>query len=146
MSEIGLMPPGRLGHVDETSCFVCGCTDQVACPGGCWWAADDEDHLQDVCSRCVELRDDLLEAGRPVTLEQLLGGAPKMAHRHGVDEQGREWILNLPDVPDAEWLEREGEYLGRGTGMYAASHLFDLGGGELGAIADMDVLSIEELP
>lgn len=57
--------------VDEVRCFVCGCTDEVACPGGCWWAADDELHGQDVCNRCVELRDDLTATGRPVTLSQL---------------------------------------------------------------------------
>lgn len=94
MSEIGLMPPGRLGHVDETSCFVCGCTDQVACPGGCWWAADDENHMQDVCSRCVELRDELVAAGRPVTLAQLA-----------------DWTREQRDQA-AEWLRLDGHVSG----------------------------------
>jgi hypothetical protein len=104
VSEIGLMPPGRLGHVDETSCFVCGCTDQVACPGGCWWAADDEEHGQDVCSRCVELRDDLIAAGRPLTLEQL-------SERSGEErDQAKGWIRlrELEDggsLPAPEWLD-----------------------------------------
>lgn len=102
------------------------------------------DEIQRILAE-APLLDDQLVCGRRYRF-RVLGGAPKMAHRHGVDEQGREWILNLPDVPDAEWLEREGEYLGRGTGMYAAAHLFHLGGGELAALADMDVLTIEELP
>jgi hypothetical protein len=33
---------------DKTrACRVCGCTDDRACPGGCWWAAED------LCSACV---------------------------------------------------------------------------------------------
>ena len=28
-------------------CRECGCTDQVACPGGCYWIEPD------LCSRCV---------------------------------------------------------------------------------------------
>lgn len=28
-------------------CRVCGCTDDCACPGGCWWVEDD------LCSSCV---------------------------------------------------------------------------------------------
>lgn len=28
------------------ACRVCGCTELAACPGGCWWVADD------LCSRC----------------------------------------------------------------------------------------------
>jgi hypothetical protein len=30
----------------EQTCRVCGCTEANACPGGCWWVADD------LCSRC----------------------------------------------------------------------------------------------
>jgi hypothetical protein len=33
---------------DKTrACRVCGCTDNQACPGGCWWADED------LCSACV---------------------------------------------------------------------------------------------
>lgn len=28
-------------------CRVCGCTDERACPGGCWWVE------VDLCSRCA---------------------------------------------------------------------------------------------
>lgn len=28
-------------------CRVCGCTENRACPGGCWWVE------QELCSRCV---------------------------------------------------------------------------------------------
>lgn len=27
-------------------CRVCGCDDEHACPGGCWWVEDD------LCSAC----------------------------------------------------------------------------------------------
>jgi hypothetical protein len=33
------------------SCRVCGCTDDDACPGGCWWAPDPEGG--DLCSQCA---------------------------------------------------------------------------------------------
>lgn len=87
---------------DEVRCFVCGCTDEVACPGGCWWAADDENHGQDVCSRCVELRDDLVAAGWPVTLVQL-------AERTGEERDDAQGFLSAledpgPTEPPA-WLE-----------------------------------------
>jgi hypothetical protein len=29
------------------ACRVCGCTDDRACPGGCWWVDDD------LCSACL---------------------------------------------------------------------------------------------
>ena len=32
--------------VAEGQCRLCGCTDERACPGGCWWVADD------LCSSC----------------------------------------------------------------------------------------------
>jgi len=28
-------------------CRICGCTDERACPGGCFWVG------KDLCSRCV---------------------------------------------------------------------------------------------
>ncbi len=33
---------------DERKCRICGCTDNCACPGGCYWVEED------LCSRCVE--------------------------------------------------------------------------------------------
>lgn len=30
-------------------CRVCGCTDDFACPGGCYWVEED------LCSECVEM-------------------------------------------------------------------------------------------
>lgn len=36
---------------DEARCRVCGCTENNACPGGCWWVPDPT--LQgDLCSAC----------------------------------------------------------------------------------------------
>lgn len=32
-------------------CRVCGCTDDVACPGGCSWV-DDPDRRGELCSAC----------------------------------------------------------------------------------------------
>ncbi len=30
------------------TCVGCGCTDDRACPGGCWWVGPN------LCSRCAE--------------------------------------------------------------------------------------------
>ena len=46
-------------ETSESSCRVCGCTEDRACPGGCYWA--DVDHT--LCSECV--------------------GAPRQAGREG---------------------------------------------------------------
>lgn len=37
-------PPGK----PEARCRLCGCTDNHACPGGCWWVEPD------LCSACHE--------------------------------------------------------------------------------------------
>jgi len=43
--------------VDEAAmgprCRVCGCTNDLACPGGCWWVADPQE-LGDLCSSCID--------------------------------------------------------------------------------------------
>ena len=38
----------RVGQFGELRCLSCGCTDSVACEGGCWWAAPG------LCSQCAE--------------------------------------------------------------------------------------------
>ncbi len=40
-------------------CSVCGCTEDEACPGGCYWA--DDDHT--LCSNCLDDGDDDLLIG-----------------------------------------------------------------------------------
>ncbi|RBY82700.1 hypothetical protein [Blastococcus sp. TF02A-26] len=37
--------------VDVAACRVCGCTEDAACPGGCWWVPDPE-QLGELCSQC----------------------------------------------------------------------------------------------
>ncbi|MEN3308909.1 MAG: hypothetical protein V7603_5111 [Micromonosporaceae bacterium] len=34
----------------EARCRACGCTEDRACPGGCWWVPDPE--MGDLCSTC----------------------------------------------------------------------------------------------
>lgn len=43
----------------ERKCRKCGCTDDLACPGGCYWVE------ADLCSRCVTGRRAKGERGRP---------------------------------------------------------------------------------
>jgi hypothetical protein len=45
---------------DVVSCRSCGCTEQYACPGGCWWVPD-PDGLGDICSACVPLVEVFME-------------------------------------------------------------------------------------
>ena len=40
---------------DEPRCRVCGCTQNNACPGGCYWVEED------LCSACVEKAENLKE-------------------------------------------------------------------------------------
>lgn len=46
----------NLGHVpDDSTCRVCGCTQDHACPGGCHWVEPN------LCSACVENADQYVE-------------------------------------------------------------------------------------
>src|SRR4051812_2223915 len=51
--RIRLVPYPRVRLVDVDQCRVCGCTDDRACPGGCWWVPDPE-QLGPLCSSCRE--------------------------------------------------------------------------------------------
>jgi hypothetical protein len=42
------------------ACLICGCTDEYACPGGCWWV------IPGVCSECV---DEFVQVRLPALLE-----------------------------------------------------------------------------
>jgi hypothetical protein len=45
----GLRRPVRgRGQAPAQRCRVCGCTENRACPGGCFWVEDD------LCSACAE--------------------------------------------------------------------------------------------
>jgi predicted kinase len=59
-TQIWRLPTGGLDeHTDPAGpvvddvprCRVCGCTDDRACPGGCWWVQDPL--LGDLCSACA---------------------------------------------------------------------------------------------
>jgi hypothetical protein len=41
----------------ETICIGCGCTDEEACPEGCYWLRLDEAGGAGVCSSCPEYVD-----------------------------------------------------------------------------------------
>ena len=47
---------GAQGGIDQVllelvrTCHACGCTDEQACFGGCWWVNDDG--TPDLCSSC----------------------------------------------------------------------------------------------
>jgi hypothetical protein len=60
-----VIAPGLSAFVDVKvkSCIACGCTDAVACPGGCEWVQDDPP----LCSACAEIDEHLLEEDKPPT-------------------------------------------------------------------------------
>lgn len=39
---------GDIFDPDKRVCRICGCTQMNACPGGCYWIADD------LCSQCLK--------------------------------------------------------------------------------------------
>ncbi|MGL5257659.1 MAG: hypothetical protein ACRC76_11510 [Proteocatella sp.] len=39
---------GSKGYKDKRKCRICGCTTLHACPGGCYWVADN------LCSQCLK--------------------------------------------------------------------------------------------
>ena len=47
---------GMRDKIIMAACRLCGCTDDVACPGGCWWIEED------LCNRCGEEAKNEIEA------------------------------------------------------------------------------------
>lgn len=43
----------ELAHILGIVCVGCGCTQDDACPGGCFWVAFHEDTGDGICSTCV---------------------------------------------------------------------------------------------
>ncbi len=77
------------GFTEDTEtpiCRVCGCTDEEACEGGCWWVDDPEGG--DLCSQCVGKP---APAVRPVIMNRV----GKKAAGRLLD--GREWN-EMPEV------------------------------------------------
>ena len=77
------------GFAEDTEtpiCRVCGCTDEEACEGGCWWVDDPEGG--DLCSQCVGKP---APAVRPVIMNRV----GKKAAGRLLD--GREWN-EMPEV------------------------------------------------
>jgi len=37
---------------EPVSCIACGCTEYEPCPGGCSWAAVDEENNVGLCTQC----------------------------------------------------------------------------------------------
>lgn len=40
----------------SSACISCGCTDECACDGGCWWLLVDRSLGKGVCSNCPRAR------------------------------------------------------------------------------------------
>jgi hypothetical protein len=49
VEHLQLTPAGRL-EADKRDCHKCGCTDDCACRGGCWWIGPN------LCSSCKPRR------------------------------------------------------------------------------------------
>jgi ParB-like chromosome segregation protein Spo0J len=66
---------------DLATCRICGCTEDQACEGGCFWVEDPE-HLGDLCSKC---------------LPKLAGGG------HALDSDRHVWEISLEQIRPAPW-------------------------------------------
>lgn len=70
-SRLGGTASSLFGLLDPRVCRGCGCTDAMACPGGCSWVEDD------LCSRCAGLAPLLADEDAPihdaVTADSLAG-------------------------------------------------------------------------
>lgn len=62
---------------DECKCRICGCTDDNACPDGCYWIEED------LCSACADLVDQIVRTSVPV-YDVLLERA-KQIKKYGFD-------------------------------------------------------------
>jgi len=97
-----LLPVPCVGIVIEWGrrCVVCGCTERAACPGGCYWVAED------VCSACVvfdddpdELLDELVRAAGRV-----MPPSAELAGRVAAVGQGQaQPVQASPDGPPIRW-------------------------------------------
>ncbi|MGE5572977.1 MAG: hypothetical protein ACM3ZU_08175 [Bacteroidota bacterium] len=61
--------------LDVARCRVCGCTDDNACEGGCYWVQDPEG-LGDLCSRCLQDLHERFEAAVRANVSLLNLGSP----------------------------------------------------------------------
>ena len=87
------------------SCRKCGCTDERACPNGCWWVE------ADLCSRCAVPGDGMNDAEEEALADLLDGLSP--GELRELDEALRmslgeievpvliEWEDEFPSVPSA---------------------------------------------
>ena len=78
---------------------------------------------------------------------KMLGGRNVPVHRHFADEEGTIHGLDLPSVPDPEYLELEGVFLGRRPAPAPGQTrpiLLEIAD-RLAMLTDSDVLELEEI-
>ena len=51
---------GRCSRCDQKICYICGCTESAACPGGCFWTREN------ICSQCDAETADQFQLNREV--------------------------------------------------------------------------------
>lgn len=87
----------EVNRLDMPRCRICGCTDDNACPGGCYWVEED------LCSKCVET-DRLQDAAKDTldALERYAAWEAKLTETDGA------WRNSLPQFTQElydEWME-----------------------------------------
>jgi len=97
------VPNSHSNDGDVVRCRLCGCTDEAACPGGCWWVPDPE-LLGELCSTCLPLVEVALAASIDDVKEGAAGAGP-----------GGELAELLEECADCVAVGRECEYH-RGVG------------------------------
>ena len=100
----------------ERVCLRCGCTDSVACPGGGSWTCLEVD----VCSRCLEKTEDVLdEIGTERHRQDALRAAGKIpftCRDKGIASAEKFLVLTEEFGEVAEALQRPGQLSSRTRG------------------------------
>jgi hypothetical protein len=91
---------GQLPDPDAAACRVCGCTEDAACPGGCWWVPDPE-LAGELCSVCVVDLVHAFELGRAGCCEVCGLPMPTDAHRAARTAARMAHLRTL--LSDADW-------------------------------------------
>ena len=88
-------------------CRICGCMDQQACPGGCWWVG------ADLCSACVRSNGNSITVGTGwglrTKLTVYLGSRGAVAVHLTEGSARNEWLVSLQ--ADAEQIQHDSRCL-----------------------------------
>lgn len=100
--------------LDDPACRGCGCTEDRACPGGCWWAADEEQLAAgldpmtgNLCTACLPATD-VRDTDRE--FRRLAAGWPQQI------------TTDMPELPEPAFIRRYVVEAPDGLTEYVGAH------------------------